>query len=176
MIKYFSLEFRTFEVVEYRSFLHLTLNHELWKNSLLNYDDSIIVYFLEYGWPVNYTKFEFPVTTYRNHKSALFYESHVDSYIETELKYNALVGPLSDNPFNVPLATSPLMSISKIGSIDRRTVIDLSFPPGTFVNDGIPCGTEEIYYDTNKIYYDTNKNDQDKIQFTMDRQLDPTPH
>ena len=110
---------------------------DLWRNSLFDYDDKVIVDFLEYGWPINYTKSEFPLTTYRNHKFALFDEHHIHSYIETELSYNALVGPFSDNPFSVPLATSLLLSVPKKESSDRRTVIDLFFPPGTSVYDGI---------------------------------------
>ena len=46
-----------------------TFDIELWRGSLVNYNDNIIVDFLEYGWPVNYTKLEFPVTSYRNLKS-----------------------------------------------------------------------------------------------------------
>ena len=62
-----------------------TFDIELWRGSLVSYNDSIIVDFLEYSWPVSYTKLEFPVISYRNHKSALFHEHRIDSYTETEL-------------------------------------------------------------------------------------------
>ncbi|CAG2233229.1 unnamed protein product [Mytilus edulis] len=97
--------------------------------------------FLEFGWPVGYSKHEFPETIVRNHKSALFFSEHIDEYINKELSYNALVGPFKVNPFQVPLATSPLSSVPKKDTIERRTIMNLSFPIGTSVNDGIPKHT-----------------------------------
>lgn len=116
-----------------------TFDINLWRKYLEGYDDKTVVDFLEFGWPVNYQSSVLPVTSFRNHKSALFHEEHIDKYIETELRHSALIGPFHENPFDVPLATSPLMSVPKRDSLDRRTVIDLSFPPGSSVNDGIPC-------------------------------------
>ncbi|XP_071177827.1 uncharacterized protein [Mytilus edulis] len=117
------------------------MNIPIWRKLLNGYYDYKIVDFLEFGWPVDYSKHEFPETIVRNHKSALFFSEHIDEYINKELSYNALVGPFKVNPFQVPLATSPLSSVPKKDTIERRTIMDLSFPIGTSVNDGIPKHT-----------------------------------
>ena len=97
------------------------------REALSGYDDFIVVEFLEFGWPVNYTKMEMPVTSFRNHKSALYNEEHIDKYIESELKYSALIGPFDQNPFSAPSTTSLLMSVLEHNSVERRILIDLSF-------------------------------------------------
>ena len=43
------------------------------------------------------------------------------------------------------------MSVPKKESFDRRTVIDLSFPPGSSVHDGIP--KQENNMKTNRVLY-----------------------
>ena len=128
-----------------------TMNIELWSSLLQDYDDNIVVEFLKYGWPLGYTKQDLPVTTMKNHKSALINDKHVDDYIEKELSYGALVGPFTSNPFNMPLALSPLMSVPKKDSVERRTVMDLSFPFETSVNDGIP--RDSYLGDNFKLHY-----------------------
>ena len=57
--------------------------------------------------------------------------------MSTELEHTATAGPFTYNPFPAPIRTSPLQTVPKDGS-KRRVVLDLSFPPGTSVNDGIP--------------------------------------
>ena len=59
--------------------------------------------------------------------SALYNEERIDKYIETELKYSALIGPFDQNPFSAPLTTLPLTSVPKHNSVDRWTVIELGF-------------------------------------------------
>ncbi len=48
------------------------------------------------------------------------------------------MGPFLVNPLPVPLVTSPLQTVSKSVGTDRRVVVNLSFPFGHSVNDGIP--------------------------------------
>jgi hypothetical protein len=43
----------------------------------------------------------------------------------------------TDNPFNDPIALSPLHSVPKKDSSERRVIVDLSFPEGESVNLGI---------------------------------------
>ncbi|VDH96229.1 ATP-dependent RNA helicase DDX58 [Mytilus galloprovincialis] len=117
------------------------MNIPIWRKLLNGYYDYKIVDFLEFGWPVGYSKHESPETIVRNHKSALFFSEHIDEYINKELSYNALVDPFKVNPFQVPLTTSPLSSVPKKATIERRTIMDLSLPIGTSVNDGIPKHT-----------------------------------
>ena len=60
----------------------------------------------------------------------------VGHYIATELRHRALLGPF-DGPPAVTCHFSPLMTRSKKGLRFRRVIIDLSWPHGQSVNDGI---------------------------------------
>ena len=100
-----------------------------------------MVDFLTYGWPINYTACTRPVSSSRNHPSALNFDSHVQAYIDTELSYNAIAGPFNSPPFADDFVCSPLQTVPKRGSSTRRVVMDLSFPQGSSVNDGIPSNT-----------------------------------
>lgn len=53
--------------------LHTTLNIPLWRSMLIDYSDHEIVEFLEFGWPVGYVKPDLPLTTVKNHRSALYF-------------------------------------------------------------------------------------------------------
>ena len=136
--------------------LHTTLNIPLWRSMLIDYSDHEIVEFLEFGWPIGYVKPDLPLTTVKNHRSALYFSEHTADYIQKELSYNALVGPFERNPFSVPLSTAPLSSVPKKDSTDRRTIMDLSFPLGTSVNDGIPKYT--YMGDPFKLHYPATDN------------------
>ena len=118
-----------------------TMNIGLWHELITGYQDTEVVDFLTYGWPLGYVKETLPVTAVKNHKSALQFSGHIDDYIQKELSYGAIIGPFEENPFDIPLAFSPLSSVPKKDSVERRTVMDLSFPDGTSVNDGIPKAT-----------------------------------
>ena len=112
-----------------------------WKTFLSHYHDNIVVDFLTYGWPINYTACTRPVSSSRNHPSALNFDSHVQACIDTELSYNAIAGPFNSPPFADDFVCSPLQTVPKRGSSTRRVVMDLSFPQGSSVNDGIPSDT-----------------------------------
>ena len=108
---------------------------------MLDYHDKIVVEFLKYGWPINYTASQSPHSTMCNHPSALAFPDHVRHYIQTELSFGAIAGPFSTNPLHKPLVCSPPQTIPKRGSSKRRVVLDLSFPPTFSVNSGIPMNT-----------------------------------
>lgn len=100
-----------------------------------------MVDFLTYGWPINYSASTRPVSSSRNHPSALNFDSHVQAYIDTELSYNAIAGPFEYPPFADDFVCSPLQTVPKRGSLTQRIVMDLSFPQGPSVNHGIPHDT-----------------------------------
>ena len=76
-----------------------------------------------------------------NHLSASNFDSHVQAYIDTELSWNAIAGPFEYPPFSNDFVCSPLQTVPKRGSSTWRVVMDLSFPSGCSVNDGIPQDT-----------------------------------
>ena len=73
---------------------------------------------------------------FANLPSALAHPLDVGHYIATELGHGALLGPF-DGPPAATCHFSPLMTRLKKGSRFRRVIIDLSWPRGQSVNDGI---------------------------------------
>ena len=80
-------------------------------------------------------------STHQNHASALEYTSLVIQYIQEELKHGAIMGPFNSTP--MPLHISAFMTRPNADSDVRRTIIDLSWPKGHSVNDGV--GKHFIY-------------------------------
>ena len=50
---------------------------------------------------------------------------------------NTLLGPFFSNPFPDQTASFPLHSVPKYDLDKRRVILDMSFPPGHSINDGI---------------------------------------
>lgn len=105
------------------------------------YVDYQLCDLLQYGFPINYTKGEPPSVPITNHRSALAHASHIDNYLLKETSKGAIIGPFTSNPLCSHLTVSPLQTVPKKGSNDRRIVLDLSYPHSSSVNDGIPKDT-----------------------------------
>ena len=112
------------------------MNVEAWERYLVGYEDKQIVDFLAYGWPVSFDRKCPLVSTFEPHASGKEHPESVNYYIKTELGHEALLGPFGGPPV-VPFHASPLMSRPKKDSEMRRIVLDLSWPNGYSVNDGI---------------------------------------
>lgn len=110
--------------------------HE-WKKRLVDYHNKLLCKFLEFGWPLGYHLHEPPETTNSDHPSALQHMSHVRKFIQAELDVDAIIGPFHQHPFAPWFRPSPIMTRPKHESDDRRIILDLSFPKGHSVNDGI---------------------------------------
>ena len=113
------------------------LNIPSCKSALDKYSDSVVADFLAFGWPINYRSSFSPTSSTSNHSSAVRFPDAIDSFIAAEISHGATAGPFYHNPFPTPLQTSPLQTVPK-DVCKRRVVLDLSFPPGASVNDGIP--------------------------------------
>ncbi len=113
------------------------LNIPWWRQELEGYSDSIVSDFCEFGWPIGYEAKDWPISALINHKGAKQYPDHIDGYFQKEISLGATMGPFGENPFDTILCISPLNSVPKEGS-ERRIIVDLSFPQGAAVNDGIP--------------------------------------
>ena len=108
-----------------RYLMPTNLNIDFWKATLSSYYDHEIVELLEFGWP-------HPVN--HNHPSTVKHASAVQKVINKEVILKATAGPFSENPFDCPIMLSPLLTAPKKNSLDRRLVLDLSFPPEHSVN------------------------------------------
>ena len=119
------------------------LNVEAWKRYLQDYRDPNIVQYLEFGWPINFDREQYLVSTFQNHKSARDFPADIEHYIKTELGFAALVGPFEGPPV-VYTHLSPLMTRPKKDASFRRVIMDLSWPDGASINDGVDSN---IYVD-----------------------------
>ena len=108
-----------------------------WRARLQDYHDKIVCDFIEFGWPIGYEKSVFPSRTSRNHRGALDYPLAIQQYLKDELALGRIAGPFKDIPFPSGFASSPLNTVAKRDSTERRVIVDLSWPCGKSVNDGI---------------------------------------
>ena len=116
------------------------LNLEEWEKNKGKFKDKTLIPMLTYGFPIGYATNVIPSTGMPNHASVRQHPVSVGNYIKKELMHEALVGPMVEAPFEPWTRTSPLMTRPKADPLMRGVILDLSFPEGTSVNDGIPCG------------------------------------
>ena len=83
----------------------------------------------------------------KKHRGARDFPQAVGKYVKKEVELGATLGPFQSNPLGMPLAISPINTVPKSDSAERRIIMDLSSPPGQLVNDGIVKGKflEEPY-------------------------------
>ena len=72
-----------------------------------------------------------------NHKGALEFPDIINHYLVTDHSNNTLLGPFFTNPFPDRTASSPLNSVPKRDSDKCQVILNMSFPSGHSVNDGI---------------------------------------
>ena len=113
------------------------LNIPAWRKELTGYFDSALLDFLEFGFPMSFNGQEL-VSTHDNHSSATQHPEHIRKYLKKESNLGAMLGPLARDDIPLDSHTSPMMTRPKKNSHDRRVILDLSWPPGGSVNDGIP--------------------------------------
>ena len=79
----------------------------------------------------------FKSSSCRNHTGTTYFPEQITKYLIKEASYQVVVGLFIDYPFNDQIALSPLNSVPKKDSSDRRVIVDLRFPEGESVNIGI---------------------------------------
>ena len=105
---------------------------------LEDYDDKLVVDFLRYSWPMS--RSILPLTNRSakvNHKGSLEFPDAINHYLATEHSNNTLLGPFFTNPFPDRTASSPLYSMPKRDLDECWVILNMSFPSGHSVNDGI---------------------------------------
>ena len=115
------------------------LNVDRWRSHLADYWDQQLLDLLEYGFPIDFDRNCPLVSTFVNHTSALQNDTHVSNYLQEELQHEAIIGPFMEPPF--PIHISPLMTRDKHDSIQKRTIMDLSWPKGLSINNGVDKDT-----------------------------------
>ncbi len=119
------------------------LKFSVWYEKLKDYPDKVVCEYLQFGFPIDRDKskkLKFDVG--RNHKGAREFPEFIRSYLKKECSQLRIGGPFKTNPLSVPLVISPLNSDPKTDSEERCVIVDLSWPHGTAVNDGI---SKDVY-------------------------------
>lgn len=119
------------------------LNIEYLRSLLHDFKDQQLCEFLEFGFPLGYTGEgkvlkqidKKDLWKYKNHKGATDFPTEMIAYLEKESVNKAVLGPFKDNPFENGIKISPLNSLPKKDTLERRIILDLSFPKGYAVND-----------------------------------------
>ena len=70
----------------------------------------------------------------------LLFLHSVQEYISSEISLGRVAGPFAAPPFHDSFVVSPLNTVAKHDSNERRVIVDLSWPCGSSVNDSIPSG------------------------------------
>ena len=124
---------------------HLKLHN--WRKHLIGYgDESELLQFMEYGFPLGLEDTPTLVPCERNHGSAYQYFPHIDKFISAEVSRGGLTGPFVEPPWP-DLMLSPLMTAPKKPD-SRRPVFDATF--GEFsLNNATPSehylGSPTVY-------------------------------
>jgi len=116
------------------------LKVDYWEQNLADYFDKEVVQYLKYGWPLNVTTRPSNHKVPHNHRSAVDNPGQVKKFLSKAFALDSMLGPFDRNPFSSPACFSPIGTVEKNDSSDRRLILDMSFPGGFSVNDVIPRG------------------------------------
>ncbi|CAG2198093.1 unnamed protein product [Mytilus edulis] len=86
-----------------------------------------IANFLEYGFPLSCEGSCSGLSEEKNHAGARSHPDDMRKYLKKECTYGSIIGPFFSNPFNTDMVISPLNSVPKKDTLDRRVILDLSF-------------------------------------------------
>ena len=111
------------------------LKPRAWRYYLHDYWDHQLPDLIEYGFPVDFDRSRPLISTEINHASGHEYGNDIEQYLREEVAFNAMYGPVQEKTINMHI--SPMMTQEKQGSDNRRTIVDLSWPRGCSVNDGV---------------------------------------
>ncbi|MES9880278.1 MAG: reverse transcriptase domain-containing protein [Sedimenticola sp.] len=114
------------------------LNFEFLRHMLMGYPDKEVCDLLEFGFPLGCigdtsTSLKIP----KNHKGARQFPLELESYFIKEISRKTILGPFNKNPFMQVPVISPLNTVPKKDTTERRIILDLSFPKGNALNDTI---------------------------------------
>lgn len=115
-----------------------TLNHDYLREKLKRYPDIEVCELLRFGLPVGFQG-NIKNRRCKNHSGALEHPDAINKFLSVESGRQTLLGPFDKNPFRRDLIISPLNTVPKRDSQERRIIVDLSYPriPGKSVNGGI---------------------------------------
>ena len=115
------------------------LNANIFRTELENHPDQDFVKYIISGISNGFDiGFQGPDSTYiaRNMKSIKEHPDIIEKYVNEEVSAGRILGPFSFPPLS-NFRCSPIGVVEKKNSGKFRTIMNLSFPEGQSVNDGI---------------------------------------
>ena len=113
-------------------------NVDKFEQLLGDYPDKMVIDGLRFGWPTGRLPSQpDPTPTFKNHKGATDHPQALKQYIQKEQAKGAILGPFNKIPFHNRVGISPISTRPKKNSQECRVIVDLSFPQGESVNDGM---------------------------------------
>ena len=98
-----------------------------WKARLGSYFDAAeILNAIEFGWDLSFAEHPQPVDAKRNLSTVNMAPHDIQTYIDQELLFGAIVGPFDENVLPFPLFCSPMGLVEKKSSKVMRTIVDCS--------------------------------------------------
>ena len=119
------------------------MNISYMRSLLADYKDNKICDLLEFGFPIGFQGDRSKILSSldkkdlwkcKNHKGAKQFPKEMIDYLQKESENDAIIGPFKENPFTEGIKVSPLNSLPKKDTCERRVILDLSFPVGSAVN------------------------------------------
>ena len=104
---------------------------------LHDYEDKQVVELLKFGFPLSHDGKHGSKEIPKNHRGTRDYPREMQRILDKEVVHCSVIGPFESSPFGEETYISPLNSVPKKDSVDRRLILDLSFPQGNSINDGI---------------------------------------
>ena len=109
---------------------------------MYNYWDQQLCDLLEFGFPLDFDRNCLLHSVEQNHTSANDNRSHISQFLSEELQYNAILGAFKDI---IEMHIPPLLVRAKQNSNAKRTIMDLSWPKGASVNNGVALALQPRY-------------------------------
>ena len=105
----------------------------VWDNYLAGYWDNQLPILIRHGFPLEFCCDSPLRWEGKNHTSGTDHVSDIKAYLDEEINFGAICGPISTLPLtNMPI--SPFMTRPKPNAPHSRVIIDLSFPHNASVN------------------------------------------
>ena len=112
------------------------LKPDIWERHFTGYWDTQLLLLLKYGFPLDFDD-NCPLESVdKNHTSGIQFADDIQAYLSEEKSFGAILGPFKGPPIS-NLHISPFLTREKPGVPHRRVIVDLSFPHGRSVNDGV---------------------------------------
>lgn len=92
---------------------------------------------MKFGWPLGHDGKTIPPEAKGNHKGVKDFTKETKEYLWSEKTKNRVSGPHTVKYFEGRNGISPLNSVPRKDDSRRRFILDLSFPKGRAINDGI---------------------------------------